>query len=561
MSDHQSVTGTLTASGATSAVFYLRPDEVVAVTATFTGTGKVSLSQVLGQPAQAYRPLIAWTTSQSATQWRNTTNQDLYLVLRADRLDAGASVAYTLADVEGDQILAEWYTADGTLAFRITDQGPVGGQAGGTLDVRAFGAVGDGVTDDTEAIQAAIDAAQATVSATNGINVPVVQFPAGTYLLTSTVTKKSAPWVGAGVDDTMLLWDGLDSVDMVVQDALTARGGNSASGIAGMSFYGAAGSGPRDMLVLGVNDAGYGVDNGYRLTNVRFRNCTRYALNLSGGFVNGHFEHLRFDSWGTYAINVTTTSKMTLMTLTIDQWTADHMTGSSAEGFLQVDNTEGRANIGIVALENGRYENNAALTGNKAFINHISDLSDSCLFSLTNVTYQDVSNVTTGDCLVYHDGTAGSEQLTLTNFSCESLDAIFGGAFPTDWPSAAPPAVSYGYFYANRQSIVTEPRAGSGTPRGLVVYARDTAGSPGVSLYRGAEVHPRILMGSDGVLLIGDGTVAPSTVVRGRRTGWTAATGTASRATFATSTVTTEQLAQRVMALLDDLTTHGLIGP
>lgn len=159
MSDHQTVTGTLTASGATSAVFYLRPDEVVAVTATFTGTGKVSLSQVLGQPAQAYRPLIAWTTSQSATAWRNTTNQDLYLVLRADRLDAGASVAYTLADVEGDQILAEWYTADGTLAFRITDQGPVGGQAGGTLDVRAFGAVGDGVTDDRAAFVAAVAAA------------------------------------------------------------------------------------------------------------------------------------------------------------------------------------------------------------------------------------------------------------------------------------------------------------------------------------------------------------------------------------------------------------------
>lgn len=179
MSDHQTVTGTLTASGATSAVFYLRPDEVVAVTATFTGTGKVSLSQVLGQPAQAYRPLIAWTTSQSATQWRNTTNQDLYLVLRADRLDAGASVAYTLADVEGDQILAEWYTADGTLAFRITDQGPVGGQAGGTLDVRAFGAVGDGVTDDTVAIQAA-DAASGPL-----------YFPPGTYRLTSSVTITS----------------------------------------------------------------------------------------------------------------------------------------------------------------------------------------------------------------------------------------------------------------------------------------------------------------------------------------------------------------------------------
>jgi hypothetical protein len=49
-------------------------------------------------------------------------------------------------------------------------------------------------------------------------------------------------------------------------------------------------------------------------------------------------------------------------------------------------------------------------------------------------------------------------------------------------------------------------------------------------------------------------------VVTNRRTGWAAPTGTATRTTFATSTVTTAQLAERVKALIDDLTTHGLIG-
>jgi hypothetical protein len=49
-------------------------------------------------------------------------------------------------------------------------------------------------------------------------------------------------------------------------------------------------------------------------------------------------------------------------------------------------------------------------------------------------------------------------------------------------------------------------------------------------------------------------------VVAARRTGWTAATGTATRSTFATSTVTTAQLAERVKALIDDLIAHGLIG-
>ena len=54
-----------------------------------------------------------------------------------------------------------------------------------------------------------------------------------------------------------------------------------------------------------------------------------------------------------------------------------------------------------------------------------------------------------------------------------------------------------------------------------------------------------------------------SKVVDDRRTGWTTATGTATRTSFATNTVTLPQLAERVKALIDDLHAdagHGLIG-
>ena len=54
--------------------------------------------------------------------------------------------------------------------------------------------------------------------------------------------------------------------------------------------------------------------------------------------------------------------------------------------------------------------------------------------------------------------------------------------------------------------------------------------------------------------------IAGTTVVNTRKTGWGGATGTATRTTFATGTVTTAQLAERVKALIDDLTTHGMIG-
>ena len=43
--------------------------------------------------------------------------------------------------------------------------------------------------------------------------------------------------------------------------------------------------------------------------------------------------------------------------------------------------------------------------------------------------------------------------------------------------------------------------------------------------------------------------------------GWAAATGTATRSTFVTSSVTLATLAEHVKALIDDLTAYGLIGP
>ena len=52
-------------------------------------------------------------------------------------------------------------------------------------------------------------------------------------------------------------------------------------------------------------------------------------------------------------------------------------------------------------------------------------------------------------------------------------------------------------------------------------------------------------------------------VIGTRKTGWSTATGTATRTTFDTTTVTTQQLAERVKALIDDLHAtagHGLIG-
>lgn len=97
------------------------------------------------------------------------------------------------------------------------------------------------------------------------------------------------------------------------------------------------------------------------------------------------------------------------------------------------------------------------------------------------------------------------------------------------------------------------------------------------------DANAAILMGKDHRIVVGDGpgssrylgfdydnslanfnnlTVGVNgvKVVGTRRTGWAAASGTATRTAFATSSVTLPQLAEHVKALIDDLINHGLIG-
>lgn len=73
---------------------------------------------------------------------------------------------------------------------------PPAPQAISYLNVRDFGAVGDGVTDDTAPIQNALNTAQNTGQG--------VFFPAGTYLHTTTLTANSVSIQGAGGASTLL---------------------------------------------------------------------------------------------------------------------------------------------------------------------------------------------------------------------------------------------------------------------------------------------------------------------------------------------------------------------
>lgn len=111
-----------------------------------------------------------------------------------NEIDAFATLPIAQADVTGltAALAAKVATAGGTVTgtLNVADLQVKGGP---WYDVTAYGAVGDGVTDDTSAIQSAV-----TALGGRGI----IFFPSGSYLVTSPITwgASGQRFVGAGAD-------------------------------------------------------------------------------------------------------------------------------------------------------------------------------------------------------------------------------------------------------------------------------------------------------------------------------------------------------------------------
>jgi hypothetical protein len=170
---------------------------------------------------------------------------------------------------------------ESAYAAAPTGKRTFGDRARDILSVKDFGAVGDGVTDDTAAIQACVDEAHTVSGDAFWLNRPVY-FPRGNYRITDTITfyRCYYAWVfGDGPGATTITWDGVGTEEVAplrttdeydpgeyVAPAMFFFDGGNRSTFENMSFNGGD----------GANKACYGIQADSAPANANFLTGNAY---------------------------------------------------------------------------------------------------------------------------------------------------------------------------------------------------------------------------------------------------------------------------------------------
>ncbi len=288
-----------------------------------------------------------------------------------------------------------------------------------------WAAIADGSsTDDHTAYYlAAIDAAQAMVD--NDAGAVDLLIPVGRTNITASVELKSISLKGNGawVIGCNIYWMGAAGGIMFTKSVL---------------YPGAASWGRIEDLWLqsGTNRVGTFlqintlVDNGFRLKNVGFKKCTGNAIEVNDGWVNLHWEHLRWDGVEGYGIYAKPYSTQSLGSFVVDKFTYDSA-NSSADvlGVIGIDVSLNNSNLGYVKLTHGRIEINVyKLTqGIFSWVTTDAAKAGAVIFVLEDVTYADSASST--DSIVWGSRAGGGNMAgypVIINFWHINLGAIIG---------------------------------------------------------------------------------------------------------------------------------------
>jgi hypothetical protein len=304
------------------------------------------------------------------------------------------------------------------------------------MNVRDYGALGNGTHDDTAAIQAAIDAA-------TGSSGPVL-FPAGNYIVTRTLTARKASLLGVGPgrgSNTALIWNGASGGGPVVVQNVAAAFWR----MAGFSLYGGTAN-PETWLSIGS------ADEFLVLEDLQLVGSTGDAIKVRDGYVNCHWRRLRFDGIAGYGINMAIDPTQNLSTFMLEDFTYDNGGRPiGALGLIQFDNSRGNvSNAGTARISDGRIEINSKQGGNSTIVNlkgygGNGANPDWIGITLQNITYQNVIRES-GASLIYQDSKHPSQRYDyqLINVRAEGLAAALGGVWDTTWTESVPPIGRYG---------------------------------------------------------------------------------------------------------------------
>lgn len=256
---------------------------------------------------------------------------ETYAVLNSRQVIAGTGLSGG-GDLSANRTFNVSYGASASTAAQGNDSRIVNAQQYlGFLSVKSYGAVGDGTTNDTAAVQAAIDAAPSTGA--------VIWFPAGTYkLVTSALTLKSnLTLLGAGTlssiihqtTTTVSALVGVDVNNVTIKD-LQLQGPASGSGN-GIVLTRSSNANVHYIRMDGVYIRQFGND-GVAISNcivskfdrVITENCGRYGFYLYGVVAGAAGTSVAFDAC--YA-NTNTTAGFVLYNMVYS-----NLSGCASEG-------------------------------------------------------------------------------------------------------------------------------------------------------------------------------------------------------------------------------------
>ena len=284
-------------------------------------------------------------------------------------------------------------------------------------------------TDDTRAIQAAIDYAESlafqlspTYSPTA---VPAINFGAGAYAVTATLIAKNAVWIGVWPNNgCKLVWCGTQGGGPLVLQATQL----SFWLLEKMELQGGA-TNPGTLIAFTTKV----LDAYLRLNEVEFAGSVSDAIQITGGIYHLHWDHLRFDSCGGYAINYTVHSGDQHRVFSISDCVYDNSGAAGTPlGFLNIDNSiPNMANLGVFRITDIDFLENSGLGGNKTFIN-LKGATSSPNLNWIGLQLQNLNIYnffpTAGMALIYAEqGGAALYDVVLVNVHTPGITALFNG--------------------------------------------------------------------------------------------------------------------------------------